>query len=269
MTTLCERAFAKINLTLDIIGRRADGFHDLQSIMQTVSVYDDVELDVDTGRPWSLSCDKEGVPCDSRNLGGLDMRIRKRIPSQAGMGGGSSDAAAVLLALNRYCGEPFTRMELAELGARIGSDVPFCVAGGTCMCEGRGEKLRRLPDMPKCVILVCKPAFGVSTPALYRKIDETEITGRPDNAAMEQALADADRNRIAALIANVFDPVVSAEHPEMDDIRAVMKRFGALGQQMTGSGSAFFGVMPDADAAEQAAAELRQRYDCVFTCEPV
>lgn len=285
MTTLYESAFAKINLTLDILCKREDGFHDLETIMQSLSLCDDVEIDVATGAAWTLVCDQENVPCDSRNLawkaaelfeqasgrdlGGIAIRIKKRIPSQAGMGGGSSDAAAVLRALNRYCGEPFSLMELADLGAGIGSDVPFCVVGGTCMCEGRGERLRKLPDMPQCVILVCKPDFGVSTPALYRKIDETVIEKRPDNAAMEQALKEQNLECVAKEVSNVFDPVVAQEHPEMDDIRGVMQRCGALGQQMTGSGSAFFGVMPDEASAEKAMELLRERYSCVFICKTV
>lgn len=285
MTTLYESAFAKINLTLDILCKREDGFHDLETIMQSLSLCDDVEIDVGTAAEWTLSCDKEDVPCDSRNLawkaaalfeqasgkdlGGIAIRIVKRIPSQAGMGGGSSDAAAVLRALNRHCGEPFSLTELTDLGAKIGSDVPFCVVGGTCMCEGRGERLRKLADMPEGVILVCKPDFGVSTPALYRKIDETVIEKRPDNAAMEQALKEGNLERVAKEVSNVFDPVVAQEHPEMDDIRRVMQRCGALGQQMTGSGSAFFGIMPDLVSAGKAMELLQQRYACVFVCKPV
>lgn len=285
MTTLFESAFSKLNLTLDILCRREDGFHDLETIMQSVSLCDDVEIEIGTGTEWTLSCDKEDVPCDSRNLawkaaelfeqasgknfGGIAIRITKRIPSQAGMGGGSSDAAAVLRALNRHCGEPFSLMELADLGAKIGSDVPFCVVGGTCMCQGRGERLRKLPDMPKCVIVVCKPDFGVSTPALFRRIDETIIAERPNNAAMEQALQNQDLERVAREIFNVFDPVVAQDHPEMDDIRGVMQSCGAIGQQMTGSGSAFFGVMPDEASAERAMERLHERYACVFVCKPV
>ncbi len=164
MTTLYEPAFAKINLTLDVLGKREDGFHALKSVMQTISLRDDIEIDVGTGKPWVLRCDKEGVPTDSSNLawkaaeaferttgkdlGGIEIRITKRIPSQAGLGGGSADAAAVLRALNEHFGAPLSIGALAELGGTIGSDIPFCVIGGTCMCEGRGERLRKLPNMP-------------------------------------------------------------------------------------------------------------------------
>ena len=173
MTTLYEGAFAKLNLTLDVLGKRPDGYHDLKSVMQTISVRDDIEIDVGTGEPWRLLCDKEGIPTDETNLAwkaakvffdavkkdpeGLEIRIVKRIPSGAGLGGGSADAAAVLRALNRHYGHPFSVGALAELGAQVGSDVPFCTLCGTAMVEGRGEKLRKLPDMPDCVFVVCKP----------------------------------------------------------------------------------------------------------------
>ena len=285
MTTLHESAFAKINLTLDILGKRPDGFHDLETVMQAVSLCDDVEVDVETGNEWSLSCETEGVPCDSRNLAwkaaalfeqesgkdlnGVSIRIVKRIPSQAGMGGGSADAAAVLRALNRWAGAPYSPMELADLGAKIGSDVPFCVVNGTHMCKGRGERMRPLTPMPKCQIVVAKPDFGVSTPALFRAIDDMDIPVHPDNAATEQALAEGDLPKIGALLSNMFDPAVSQDHPEMDHIRGILASCGALGHQMTGSGSAFFGIMPDEASAERAAALLREHYSCVFVCETV
>ncbi len=186
--TLREGAFAKINLTLDVLGKRPDGYHDIQSVMQTISIRDDVEVEVGTAKPWTLSCDKEDVPQDSSNLAwkaaemfcraakrdpeGVAIRITKRIPTQAGLGGGSADAAAVLRALNRHYDYPFSIYALAELGAEVGSDVPFCTLGGTVLCQGRGERLRKLPDLPETLFVVCKPDFPVSTPELYRRLDE-------------------------------------------------------------------------------------------------
>ena len=159
MTTLYEGAFAKLNLTLDVLGKREDGYHDLQSVMQTISIRDDIEIDVGTGKPWKLLCSDESIPADETNLAwkaakvycetmhkdpeGLEIRITKRIPSGAGMGGGSADAAAVLRALNRHYGNPLSVFALAELGAQVGSDVPFCTLCGTAMVEGRGERLRK------------------------------------------------------------------------------------------------------------------------------
>lgn len=285
MTTLFEPAYAKVNLTLDVLGKRDDGYHELASIMQGISLQDDVEIDVNTGRPWKLSCNLEGIPCDARNLAwkaakcycdslnkdpkGLEIRIFKRIPNEAGMGGGSADAAAVLRALNRYFGEPLNIMELADLGAKIGSDVPFCVLCGTAMCEGRGEILRKLPDMPDCFIVVVKPEFSVSTPALYRKIDEVDVKAHPDNPGMEEALISGDLGRVAKLIYNVFDPVVTADHPELDEIKAIFRENGALGCQMTGSGSACFAVMADQSSVEALAARLEEKFRRVFITKPV
>ena len=285
MVILREKAYAKLNLTLDVLGKRPDGYHDLKSVMQTVSLYDTVELDLGTGEPWKLTCGREDIPCDERNLAwkaaklycdavnldpdGMTIRIEKRIPSGAGMGGGSADAAAVLRMLNRYYGNLLTLEELADLSAKIGSDIPFCVWGGTVMCEGRGEIMRRLPNCPQCVILGCKPEFSVSTPVLFRKIDSVKIMKHPDNDAMERALETGDIGAIAREIYNVFDPVVSEDHPEITHIKNVCNSYGALASQMTGSGSVVFAVMPDVASAEQAAEVLKQTYSQVFLAEPV
>lgn len=285
MVTLREAAYAKLNLTLDVLGKREDGYHDLQSVMQTVSLCDDIEIDIGTGKPWCLKCDKDGIPCDERNLAwkaakvycdaiekdpeGIEIRITKRIPSQAGMGGGSSDAAAVLRGLNRHYGNPLTLEALVDLGGRIGSDVPFCVVGGTCMCEGRGEILRKLPDMPQCIFVVCKPEFPVSTPELYRKIDAVQITDRPDNRAMENALIAGDLEQVARHISNVFDPVVTTDHPELDEIKAVMRDYGAMACQMTGSGSATFAVVDEPLSAMAISVVLKKSYRDIFVCKPV
>lgn len=285
MITLKEKAWAKLNLTLDVLGKREDGFHDLKSVMQTVSLHDPVELEIGTGEPWSMTCSREEIPCDSRNLAwkaaaaycsavgrepdGITIRIEKNIPSGAGMGGGSADAAAVLRALNRHYGHPLTLEELAALGGTIGSDVPFCVMGGTVMCEGRGEIMRRLPDMPECTILGCKPEFSVSTPVLFKKIDSVDIYAHPDNDGMEAALHSGDITAIAGKVYNVFDPVVSADHPEIGHIRDVCDSCGALVSQMTGSGSVVFAIMPDMASAEKAMKLLKQTYSQVFITKPV
>ena len=285
MTTLFEPAYGKLNLTLDVLGKREDGYHDLKSVMQTVSLRDDIEIDVGTGKPWCLKCDKEGVPCDERNLAwkaaklycdtmgkdpdGLEIRITKRIPSQAGMGGGSADAAAVLRALNGYYGNPLSIFALAELGAQVGSDVPFCVVGGTCMCEGRGERLTKLPSMPDCYFVACKPEFSVSTPELYRKIDEVAIPNRPDHEAMDNALITGDLEKVASNVFNVFDPVVAAAHPAVDEIKAVMGEYGAISSQMTGSGSVVFAIVDEPLIAVAISGVLKKDYCDVFVCKPV
>ena len=285
MTTLYEPAYAKVNLTLDVLGKRPDGYHDLKSVMQTISVRDDVEIDLGTGKPWALSCDKEGIPCDERNLAwkaakvycdamnkdpeGLEIRITKRIPSEAGLGGGSSDAAAVLRALNRYYDNPLSILALAELGAQVGSDVPFCVVGGTVMCEGRGERLRKLPDMPDCIFVVCKPDFPISTPELFRKIDEKTIGQRPDQQAMESALLAGDLERVAKNLCNVFDPVVTEDHLELNYIKSIFSTYGAFGYQMSGSGSAVYCMVSEFEIAAVICEMLRENYPQIYIAKPV
>ena len=285
MTTLYEGAFAKINLTLDVLGKRDDGYHDLQSIMQAISIRDDVEIDVDTNEPWSLQCSMEGIPEDHSNLAwkaaevfyavtglsttGLAIRIQKRIPTQAGLGGGSADAAAVLRALNQHYGNPLSILALAEIGAQVGSDVPFCVLCGTAMVEGRGERLRKLPDIPDCFFVVCKPDFSASTPELYKKLDETVIARRPDNKAMESALLAGDLQKISENLWNVFDPVVTQEHLEMNYIKSIYNSYGAIGFQMTGSGSAVYCIVTEFEHAAVICNMLKDNYPQVYIAKPV
>ena len=285
MTTLYEGAFAKLNLTLDVLGKREDGYHELKSVMQTISIRDDIEIDVGTGKPWCLKCDKEDIPTDERNLAwkaakvyceamkkdpnGIEIRITKRIPSQAGMGGGSADAAAVLRALNRHYNNPLSIMALAELGAQVGSDVPFCVLCGTAMAEGRGEKLRKLPDMPDCIFVVVKPDFSVSTPELYQKIDSVTISKRPDHKAMESALLAGDLEKVAKNVFNVFDPVVTQDHLELNYIKSIFHNYGAISYQMTGSGSAVYAVVSEFEVAAVICGMLKNNYPDVFICKPV
>ena len=283
--TLREGAFAKINLTLDVLGKRPDGYHDIQSVMQTISIRDDVEVEVGTAKPWTLSCDKEDVPQDSSNLAwkaaemfcraakrdpeGVAIRITKRIPTQAGLGGGSADAAAVLRALNRHYDYPFSIYALAELGAEVGSDVPFCTLGGTVLCQGRGERLRKLPDLPETLFVVCKPDFPVSTPELHRRLDETAIARRPDHTAMEAAIVQGDVGAIAGQLCNVFEPVVTEKHLELNYIKSLMNSYGALGFAMSGSGPSVYAIAPSFEYAAVICTMLKDNYPQVFIAKTV
>ena len=285
MTTLYEGAFAKVNLTLDVLNKRPDGYHDIKSVMQTISIRDDIEIDVGTGAPWVLKCDKEDIPTDNKNLAwkaaevlftasgkdpdGIEIRITKRIPMEAGLGGGSADAAAVLRALNRHYDHPFSILALAELGAQVGSDVPFCTLCGTAMVEGRGERLRKLPNIPECFFVVCKPDFSSSTPELYKKLDETVIGKRPDHQAMESALLAGDLGKVAANIYNVFDHLVTKEHLELNYIKSIFNSYGAVTQQMTGSGSAVFAIVDNFEYAAVICGMLRDNYPNVYIAKPV
>ena len=285
MTTLYEGAFAKINLTLDVLGKRDDGYHDLKSVMQTISIRDDVEIDVDTGKPWELHCTMEGIPTDKSNLAwkaaeafyaatgkrttGLEIRIHKRIPTQAGLGGGSADAGAVLRALNKHYDNPLSILALAEVGSQVGSDVPFCTLCGTAMVEGRGERLRKLPDIPDCFFVVCKPDFSASTPELYKILDETAIARRPDNQAMESALLAGDLQKVADNIWNVFDPVVTKDHLELNYIKSIFNSYGSIAHQMTGSGSAVFGIVTEFEYAAVICNMLKENYPQVYIAKPI
>ena len=285
MTTLYEGAFAKVNLTLDVLGKREDGYHDIKSVMQTISIRDDIEIDVGTGKPWCLTCSDERIPTDERNLawkaaevfcselhkdpGGIEIRITKRIPTEAGLGGGSADAAAVLRALNRHYGSPLSIMALAELGAQIGSDVPFCVLCGTAMAEGRGERLRKLADLPDCFFVVCKPDFSCSTAELYGQIDGQPIGKRPDHQAMESALLAGDLGKVAENIYNVFDPIVTKDHLELNYIKSLFNSYGAVAYQMTGSGSAVFAIVSEFEYAAVICNMLRENYPQVYIAKPV
>lgn len=285
MVTLYEGAFAKVNLTLDVLGKRPDGYHDVKSVMQSISIRDDIEIDLDTGRDWEIICSQEGIPCDERNLAwkaakvffdaakidpnGITIRITKRIPAQAGLGGGSADAGAVLRALNKHYGNPFSILALAELGGSVGSDVPFCTLCGTAMAEGRGERLRKLPDMPDCIFVVVKPEFSASTPELYRKLDENEIAKHPDHQAMESALLAGDLLKIAQNVYNVFDPVVTQDHLELNYIKSIFNSYGAIGYQMTGSGSAVFGIVSDFEVAAVICNMLKDNYQNVYIAKPI
>lgn len=282
---LREGALAKVNLTLDVLDKRPDGYHNIESVMQTIGIRDDVEIELETGSDWKIECTDETIPTDGSNLAwkaaeaffkvtgkdpkGLTIRITKRIPSQAGLGGGSADAGAVLRALNRHYGSPLSILALCEVGAAVGSDVPFCTLCGTAMCTGRGEILRKLPDVPEMFFVVVKPDFSVSTPELYKKLDETAIAKRPDNKAMETAILKGDAGEIALNVWNVFDPVVTAEHLELNYIKSVMGTYGAMNFQMTGSGSAVYGIFNSFEYAAVACTMLKDSYQKVYIAKNV
>lgn len=276
MITLEEKAYAKLNLTLDVLGKRDDGYHALRGVMQQITLCDDLEIDVETGEDWKLECDWEEIPADGSNLAwkaagvfyrsigkdpqGITIRIRKRIPMQAGLAGGSADAAAVLRALNAHEGTPYTVDELAQLGAKVGSDVPFCVFGGTALAEGRGEILHRQPSMPQCFYCVVKPDFSVSTPELFSKLDQVESILHPDTDGMLKALEQGDLMHVAGYVGNAMESVVSAEHPEIVVIKDTLLSCGALGCAMTGAGSAVYGIFDAFDMAAMASMQLMGRY---------
>lgn len=275
MTTLQQKAYAKLNLTLEIHGKREDGYHDLCSVMQQITLCDDIEIDVGTGEDWRIECSDDNLPLDSTNLAwkaagvfykslgkdpqGITIRIHKRIPAQAGLAGGSADAAAVLVALNQHEGEPFSQEELASLGAKIGSDVPFCVIGGTALVTGRGETVTPAVPMTDCFYCIAMPDFSMSTAEVYARFDAEGSSRKPDSAAMLQALESGELFRIAGFVSNAMEPIVASQHPVIYELKAAMLDSGALGTSMTGSGSAVFGVFDSFDMAAVASMVLMER----------
>ncbi len=252
-------AYAKLNLTLDILRKREDGYHDMQMIMQSVELHDDVTVAMTES--GEVVCHCGDIPGDESNLavkaaraffdatgivpGGLVIDIEKRIPAQAGMAGGSSDAAATLRALRKLLRPDMLGEELEHIGARVGSDVPYCLRGGTALAEGRGERLTSLRPAPPFHVLLCKPEFDIPTPALFARVRVSELWGRPDTAGMLAAIHRGDADGVAARIKNVFESVLPPEFAGVFDIKARMRQLGAEAVAMTGSGPTVFGLFRD------------------------
>ena len=277
MSKTTEKAYAKINISLDVTGKRNDGYHDMLMVMQTVTLCDDVTVELLDGEKSFAACNLPFVPGDERNLavkaankffeklgekGAAKIELNKRIPVGAGMAGGSSDAAAVIRALNTLCGRPFDRAELEELAAGVGSDVAFCVSGGTMLASGRGEILTPLPPMPDCSIVICKPDFSISTPELFKKLDSVKLRCHPDTAGIIAALNEGNLLDISRRMFNVFEDVPDRRFSTVAEIKSRLLDHGALGAVMTGTGSAVFGVFGDEPSACIAADALGKSYRC-------
>ena len=276
-------AYAKLNLTLDILGKRNDGYHEIQMVMQTVSLHDDVTVTLTGGN--GIRCRAEGadLPCDERNLAvkaakafceamdyddGIDIALTKRIPSEAGMAGGSADAAAVLRALRTLVSPALTDERLEQISASVGSDVPFCIRGGTQLAEGRGEKLTVLKPAPKFYVAVCKPDFPISTPALFARVDGVTITDRPDTTAMLNAIERGDADALCANVRNVFEQALDSEqHERIEAIKRDLLAHGAKASAMTGSGSVVFGLFSDEAACRMACEALQSGSVKTFCAE--
>ncbi len=272
MRELNLKAMAKINLGLDVLRRREDGYHDLRMIMQTVCLYDQLTLRVTEEPGITVSTNLGSLPADERNLAyraaqllleefpsghGLQITLKKHIPVAAGLAGGSSDAAAVLVGVNRLFGLGLTRGELMRRAVRIGADVPYCVMRGTALAEGIGEKLTRLPNAPACHVVLAKPPVHVSTAYVYGNLHADRLERHPDIDAQVQAIREGDRRRMAELMGNVLETVTVPAYPVIAEIREVMMRCGAMGAMMSGSGPTVFGLFDEQEKAEYAYRELR------------
>ncbi len=276
---------AKLNLTLDILRRREDGYHDLCMVMQSVTLADEVTLEKNSSGTITCESNWQHIPCDERNLAvkaanaffaytgitcdGIHITLLKKVPSGAGMAGGSTDAAAVLRGLRELYAPQLSRDELEMIGAQVGSDVPYCVRGGTALAQGRGEILQDIPSTLRCYYVICKPGFSVSTPMLFGCVKVDALQDRPDTEGMMQALAEGDSKKTAALLKNVFEEVLPEEFGEVFTIKKDLLANGALGAAMTGSGPTVFGVFESKETAEKAYAALKERYAETYLAEPV
>lgn len=264
------KAYGKINLTLDVVGRREDGYHLLDTVMQTVSIWDELEIQHSRQPGVHLQCSRESIPTDSKNTAfraakffledrglqneGVYIFIKKHIPSRSGMGGGSADAAAVLRGLNEMYEAGLTAEKLMELGSRVGADVPFCVVGGAARCTGVGADVEPIAPMPQCWLVVCKPPAGMSTPRAYSLLDQYPLSSTQATPRMLEAMAAGSLRRIGRCVANRFDETI-----RMAPVRALKRAMtdaGALGSMMTGSGSSVYGIFETERQAREAMEQL-------------
>ena len=271
MDRLELKALGKINLGLDVLGRRDNGYHDVRMVMQTVYLYDKVIMKRTKSPGIRLETNLYYLPCNENNLAwqaagllmeefqineGVYITLEKHIPVAAGMAGGSSNAAAVLYGMNRMFSLGLTEEELMKRGERLGADVPYCVMRGTVLAEGIGEKLTLLPAMPRCYVLLAKPPVSVSTKLVYDKLDAHEVEDHPDIDGILAGLERGDLKAITGCMGNVLERVTAGEYPVIEEIKALMKAEGALNAMMSGSGPTVFGIYEDKKSARRAAAEI-------------
>ena len=272
--TLKLKSLAKINFGLDVLGRRENGYHDVRMVMQTIYLYDNVTLQKKETPGIDLKTNLFYLPVDEKNIaykaakmlmdefqieGGISITLDKHIPVAAGMAGGSSNAATVLVGMNRLFHLGLTEEELMERGVKLGADVPYCVMRGTALAEGIGEELTQLPPLPKCYVLIAKPAISVSTKVVYEKLDAHEIEDHPDIDGILEGLEAEDIEKIAASMGNVLERVTIEDYPIIEEIKETMKEEGALNAMMSGSGPTVFGIFNDRKLGRQAQRRIRQK----------
>ncbi|MBS4960344.1 MAG: 4-(cytidine 5'-diphospho)-2-C-methyl-D-erythritol kinase [Clostridiales bacterium] len=282
-------ASAKINLTLDVIDKRSDGYHNLRMIMQMVSLYDRITIERTKDGKIACGSNLNWLPNDDRNLAvkaakiirekyeirdGVKIYLKKQIPAAAGLAGGSTDCAAVLMGMNHLFDLQIPMERMMRHGLEIGSDVPYCIFGGTALAEGRGEILTRLGDCPKFYVVLAKPAVSVSTGYVYKHIDEKEVVTRPQTDRFVQALQEGDRQWITKGLCNVLETVTIPMHPIIRQLKEGMLRCGAENAMMSGSGPTVFGLFTEEKEANRAADWIRTKFHlkevfAVQTCQGI
>ena len=282
MDTVTQKGYAKINLGLDVLRKRQDGYHELRMIMQTVDIFDTVTITkTDEEGRIELTGGCTGLPLDEHNLiykaarimaeayhlpGGMRIHLDKTIPMAAGMAGGSADAAATFLAINRLYELHLSKEELAKYGVKVGADVPYCIVGGTCLAEGIGEILTPLKQMDDIPVVIVKPAFDVSTGYVYGNLHADELKNHPDIDAQIAAIEASDYKKAASLMGNVLQNVTIAAYPELDSIKEQLRSLGSFGSMMSGSGPSVFGLFEEKSKAEEAAHKMQILWPDAFVC---
>ncbi|MFZ7133567.1 MAG: 4-(cytidine 5'-diphospho)-2-C-methyl-D-erythritol kinase [Eubacteriales bacterium] len=272
---------AKINLTLDIINKRKDGYHNVSMVMQTINLFDTLVFEP-TGGGMHLTCNHRSIPTNSDNIilqaafklkekygvkQGASVQLVKRIPIEAGLAGGSSNAAGTLMVLNELWRLHLGRDELLKIASSLGADVPFCMMEGTALAQGIGEKLMPIKGFPLFYVVLVKPDIGISTPWAYCQVDTDKISTHPDNSKMISVIANQDKEGIANTLGNVFEEFIFPHHPELKIIKNKFKELGAIGQLMSGSGPTIYGLFYDEDKAMEAKNVFDHMYNEVFIAQ--
>ena len=272
------RAYAKVNISLDVVGKREDGYHLLRMIMQNIDLYDEIIVEKQS-RDITIECNKNYVPTDSRNLAykaavafkeryniseGLKIKIFKNIPVSAGLAGGSTDAAAVLKLMNKIFEVNAPKEELMELGLKLGADIPYCIQGGTALCEGVGEIITPLKSFKDKIIVLVKPSFGVSTKEVYKNFDMEKVKKHPETEALIKAMAEDDLRYVAYNMRNLLENVTLKKHKVLISLKEEMNKYGAINSMMSGSGPTVFGLFDKEEDALSAKGELLKKYNQVY-----
>ena len=292
MNNITVKAYGKINIALDILGRRLDGYHEVSMIMQSVSLADELVFEKTCEPGITLMCDKNEIAgdtniickayhalnayiasrsCASGCLGGVRCTLTKNIPIAAGMAGGSTDAAATLKALNELFSLGLSSQELADIAVKLGADVPYCLMGGTALSEGIGEKLTALPSLPECSIVLVHPHISVSTKEVYEAYDRVAHTSHPDISGIRRCIEAGDFEGVCTLAGNVLEEATIPMHPQISDIKKVLRAFNPLCTLMTGSGPTVFALFQDESKAKKASEHFKSHSDAldVYVVHPM
>ena len=283
MKKTVAKSYAKINLSLDVLGKMDNGYHTVKMVMQTVSLFDLVTVSK-AGQGVTVSTNLPFLPTDKNNIAykaaeeffnytgikaGVSIDISKRIPVGAGLAGGSGNAAAVLKSMNKLFKTGLSLKELCSIGVKLGADVPYCILGGTRLAEGIGDRLSPLPKMPLCSILLVKPAFSVSTKSVYEKIDSHQNYLHPDTDALIKGLHNGSLYEISSSMRNVLEEVCLCDYPILTQVKQELCELGAIKSQMSGSGPTIFGIFENSEDAQNAKKVLWRKYKTVYICSPV